>query len=90
LSVLPQDSNQAALFETTELCKIPDEIMGLTLQAYLLEAGIDSNLRDMRASFYGSVLENMQGYWGTIIVAKQDEKRAREVYADFKKQFETG
>jgi hypothetical protein len=85
---LPPDPNQVELFETVQLCKVPDEITGMALQSFLIEAGIDTNLRDMRASFYATVLSNMQGYWGTIIVAKKDEKKAKELYAAFQKDFQ--
>ncbi|MCD4812228.1 hypothetical protein K8S19_00825 [bacterium] len=88
VAALAPDPNQVELFETFELCKIPDEVTGMALQSMLLEAGVDANLRDMRTSFYANVLSSMQGYWGTIIVAKQDEDLAKQVHRDFKKQFE--
>jgi len=87
VSALPLDPNQGELFETVELCKVPDEITGMALHSFLLEAGIDANLQDMRASFYGNVLSGIQGFWGKIIVAKQDEEKAREVYEAFQMDF---
>ncbi|MCK5243309.1 hypothetical protein KAR34_12750 [bacterium] len=88
VAFLPPDPNQGELFETVQLCKVPDEITGMALQSLLRDAGIDANLRDMRASFYGSVLSNMQGFWGTIIVYKKDEKKAQKLYATFQKDFQ--
>ncbi|MBN1595554.1 hypothetical protein JW933_06475 [candidate division FCPU426 bacterium] len=85
VAALPPD--QGGLIETVELCKVPDEVTGMAVQAYLLEAGIDANLRDMRASFYANVLANMQGYWGTIIIAKTDEQKARQIYKEFQNAF---
>ncbi len=88
VETLPPDPRQWEQFETVELCKVSDEMTGLALQAFLLDAGIGLNLRDMRASFYGNVLSGIQGYWGTAIVTKEDEPQARKLYAEFLKDFE--
>lgn len=87
VAALEPDPNQGELFETFELCKIPDEVTGMTVQAMLLDAGVDANLRDMRTPFYANVLSSIQGFWGTIIVAKKDEAKAKKIYEDFKKEF---
>jgi hypothetical protein len=84
---LGPDPNQGELFDTVVLYKVPDEITGLALRSFLLDAGIEAVLQDMQASFYGSVLTGMQGYWGKVIVAKEQESRARELLAEFKQDF---
>jgi hypothetical protein len=87
---LQPDPNQGELFEIVELCKVPDEITGMALHSYLLDAGIQASLQDMHASFYGSVLSSLQGYWGAIIIPAEQEEKARKVLDRFWKEFNTG
>ncbi len=84
---LPPDPNQGELFETVELCKVPDEITAMALKSFLLDGGVDVGIRNMTASFYGTVLNEVQGYWGTVIVDKAQEEQARELYAGFMREF---
>ncbi len=85
---LGPDPNQGELFDTVVLYKVPDEITGLALRSFLLDAGIEAVLQDMQASFYGNVLTGMQGYWGKVIVTKEQESRAQELLAEFKRDFQ--
>lgn len=84
---LPPDPNQVELFETVELCKVPDEITAMALKSFFLDNDIEVGVREMRASFYGNVLNTMQGYWGVIIVPKEDEEKALQLYNAFQKEF---
>jgi hypothetical protein len=85
---LPPDPRQGELFEAVELYQIPDEIMGLALKSFLADLGIDSSLQEMRASFYGSILNPGQaGYWGKLLVAKEQEAGARRALAQFLREF---
>lgn len=87
VSSLPPDPNQVELFETIELCKVPDEITAMALKSFLMDAGIEAGIRNMSASFYGNVLNEFQGYWGTVIISKEQEDQARQFYEAFKKEF---
>ncbi len=84
---LPPDPNQGELFETVELCKVPDEITAMALKSFLLDGGVDVGIRNMTASFYGNVLNGVQGNWGAVIVDKAQEEKARKLYADFLREF---
>lgn len=84
---LPPDPNQGELFETKELCKVPDEITAMALKSYLMDNDIEVGVREMRASFYGDVLNGMQGYWGTIIVPLEQEEKAQKLYQAFQQEF---
>ena len=75
-------------FATAELCKVTDEIMGMAIKSFLLDRGVESILRDMHGSFYGGVLTNLQGYWGSIMVDQADEEKAKKLYQVFQKEFQ--
>jgi hypothetical protein len=80
--------DQGELFETAEICKVPDEITGLAIRSFLLENGIEAELRNLEASFFGNVLSNLQGFWGAVQVPKVKETEAKKLYAVFMKEFE--
>jgi hypothetical protein len=85
---MPPDPNQGELFETIELYRLSDEIMGMALKSRLADAGLDATIQVMRASFYGSALDPAGGYWGKLLVAKDQEVPARKILAAFLKEFE--
>lgn len=87
VGALPPDPNQVELFETIELCKVPDEVTAMALKSFLMDGGIEVGVRNMTASFYGTVLNGFQGNWGTLIVNKEQEAEAKRLYEAFKKEF---
>lgn len=87
IDTIPPDPNQGELFETKELCKVPDEITAMALKSFLMDSGIEVGIRNMSASFYGNVLDDFQGYWGTIIVPQEQAEDARRLYENFKQEF---
>ncbi len=66
-----------------EIYRVPDEITGISAQAFLRSEGIPALLLDMRASFYGNVLSGIQGFWGKLLVLKDQEEAARRLLAVF-------
>jgi len=87
---LPRDPNQGELFQTAEICKVPDEVTGMALHAFLIDAGCQASLVDLHGSFYGSVLSNLQGFWGEIIVPQDEAEKARKLVDKFWQDFNQG
>ena len=84
---LPPDPNQIALFEMTEIYKIPDEITGMALSSFLADAGVEASIQPMEASFYGGALNTILGYWGKLLVPAEQETKARQQLEIFLKEF---
>ncbi len=81
------DPLQGELFEVVELYDLPDEITGLALRSFLAEQGIEANLRQLQASFYGITLNPGGGLWGKLVVAKEQETQARALIERFLTEF---
>jgi hypothetical protein len=83
----PPDPNQGQLFEVVELFDLPDEITGMALKTFLADQGIEVNVRELQASFYGITLNPGGGIWGKLVVAKEYESQARALVKEFLKEF---
>lgn len=79
---------QGELFEMVDIYKIPDEITGLAIRSFLADHGIDAVLQDMQASFYAGTLNMFLGYWGKLLVPKEQEEQARGLLEDFLRDFQ--
>jgi membrane protein YqaA with SNARE-associated domain len=75
------------LFEMVEIYKIPDEITGMALNSFLVDAGIEASIQPMEASFYGGALNVMLGYWGKLLVPRDEETKARKLLETFIREF---
>jgi membrane protein YqaA with SNARE-associated domain len=75
------------LFETVEIYKIPDEITGMALSSFLADAGVEASVQPMEASFYGGALNVMLGYWGKLLVPRDQEVKARKQLEIFLREF---
>ena len=84
---LPTDPNQMALFEMTEIYKIPDEITGMALSSFLADAGVEASIQPMEASFYGGALNTLLGYWGKLLVPAEQAAKAKKQLEIFLKEF---
>jgi hypothetical protein len=84
---LPPDANQIALFEMTEIYKIPDEITGMALSSFLADAGVEASVQPMEASFYGGTLNTLLGYWGKLLVPSEQAAEAKKQLEIFLKEF---
>ena len=89
LRTRPLDPNQMEMFEMVEIYKIPDEITGMALSSFLADAGVQASIQPMEASFYGGALNVMLGYWGKLLVEREDEAKARKFLEDFLRDFHT-
>lgn len=85
---LPPDPDQGELFEVVELYDVPDEITGLALRSFLADQGVEANVRELQASFYGITLNPGGGLWGKLVVAKEQEQKARTLIRQFMTEFQ--
>ena len=84
---LPPHPDQIALFEMTEIYKIPDEITGMALRSFLADAGVEASIQPMEASFYGGTLNTLLGYWGKLLVPAEQATKARKQLEIFLREF---
>ncbi len=83
----PRDPDQGELFEAVELFDVPDEITGMALRSFLADQGVEANLRELQASFYGTTLNPGGGLWAKLVVPKEQEAKARELIERFLAEF---
>jgi len=70
-------------YDIVEIYRAPDEMTGIAVRDFLEQAGIPAVLQDMHASFYSNVLDRIQGYWGKVLVLREQEMQARKLLEDF-------
>lgn len=71
-----------------DIFKVPDEITGLAVRSFMAGNGVDAVLQNMQASFYAGTLNLVLGYWGKLLVPKEQETKARGLLEEFLRDFQ--
>lgn len=70
--------------------RAPDELSALRVKALLEEAGLHATVRSAQIPWVGSVMSNINGYWGRVLVEAEDQAAAAELVADYLASLEGG
>lgn len=63
--------------------KAPDELMGVSIKSLLEEKGIKVILQSSQIPWYDSIMVSALGYWGEILVQREDEEKALTLIREF-------
>jgi hypothetical protein len=70
--------------------RAPDEPSAIHLEAMLRSAGIAARIRSAQIAAFDGVFANAVGYWGEVLVAREDLLRARALVEEFLREAERG
>lgn len=70
--------------------KAPDELMGVSIKSLLEEKGIKAILQSSQIPWYDSIMVSALGYWGEILVQREDEEKALILIREFLDSVEDG
>ena len=70
--------------------RAPDEPSAIHVEAMLRSAGIPARIRSAQIAAFDGVFASAVGYWGQVLVTREDLLRARALVEEFVREAERG